>query len=164
MWLPKLQVSRHILVYVKVFWNIHLFIQHMLLYNIFILWGQIYSQTCRTENDKTCNFPFDYNGITYEACTNDGMPNPWCYTTDGKWGICENSCKVEPGIWISKYVSKLIDNIIHYIIEFVCWQHCTHKSSYLIQIVVRQKVLLRKERSQDMRLVSSKLWFKYDHI
>lgn len=42
-----------------------------------------------------CNFPFEYNGVTYTSCTSVGEPQPWCSVQTsggvhvaGKWGYC----------------------------------------------------------------------------
>ena len=55
---------------------------------------------------KECVFPFNFNGVTYNACTLDGNADdetePWCSTlTDsngdhvggqGNWGFCSSNC------------------------------------------------------------------------
>lgn len=42
-----------------------------------------------------CNFPFIYQGVTYNACTGVGEPRPWCSLktsngnhVTGNWGFC----------------------------------------------------------------------------
>jgi hypothetical protein len=58
---------------------------------------------CRTVGgnvvDKACVFPFRFNGVTYNGCTED-EDGRWCSTkTDergnhvtGNWGICSSNC------------------------------------------------------------------------
>eukprot|EP00096_Caligus_rogercresseyi_P013896 TRINITY_DN647_c0_g1_i14.p1 TRINITY_DN647_c0_g1~~TRINITY_DN647_c0_g1_i14.p1 ORF type:complete len:313 (+),score=3.49 TRINITY_DN647_c0_g1_i14:40-978(+) len=54
---------------------------------------------CATTSGRMCVFPFKYNGVTYNACTNEdfGTTN-WCATAvDGSlnyqsYGICGDSC------------------------------------------------------------------------
>jgi len=37
-----------------------------------------------------CQFPFEYQGLQYTACTSTNSDQPWCYTSgDGKWGNCK---------------------------------------------------------------------------
>lgn len=59
---------------------------------------RIRSADYRGNNDftKECNFPFIYNGVTYNDCTNVDESKPWCsIETDnsnnhitGEWGYC----------------------------------------------------------------------------
>ena len=56
-------------------------------------------------NGESCVFPFIFQGVTYNACTNAGDPDDtmWCSTkTDkcdkhvvGQWGYCSKTCLSE---------------------------------------------------------------------
>jgi len=46
--------------------------------------------SCQTTGGESCNFPFSYQGVTYNSCM-EYYGNNWC-TTDSGWGICSNSC------------------------------------------------------------------------
>jgi len=56
--------------------------------------------SCQTTKGEKCIFPFTYNGVAYERCTQADHSVPWCSTkTDfkgthvsGKWGECSSSC------------------------------------------------------------------------
>ncbi len=63
---------------------------------------------------ESCVFPFIFQGVTYNACTNAGEPDDtmWCSTkTDkcdlhitGQWGYCSKTCHSEPDdetVWIN---------------------------------------------------------------
>ena len=59
---------------------------------------------------KACVFPFNFNGVTYNACTLDGntagQTEPWCSTltdangdhigSQGNWGFCSSNCASPP--------------------------------------------------------------------
>ena len=69
--------------------------------------------TCTTisgpDLNKTCIFPFEYRGVTYNSCTTKGNDpdesetKAWCSTKvndfgihieeQGNWGICETKCQ-----------------------------------------------------------------------
>ena len=55
--------------------------------------------------NMSCIFPFKYNGITYQKCTNDGDKG-WCATSVDesgelvdftKYGFCEQGCNLKIG-------------------------------------------------------------------
>lgn len=50
---------------------------------------------CKTDTGYLCLFPFDYGGKTYNECTDDIMPDPWCATGPNvniEWGYCDSNC------------------------------------------------------------------------
>ncbi|TRY70752.1 hypothetical protein TCAL_07342 [Tigriopus californicus] len=55
--------------------------------------------SCRTTDDKVCQFPFVYQDETYNECTHVGHDNPWCpivvdeygHATE-HWGNCRDEC------------------------------------------------------------------------
>jgi len=50
---------------------------------------------CYTEDRQLCEFPFEYNGVTYNTCTVvDNYNMNWCQTAND-WGICMPSCPGE---------------------------------------------------------------------
>ena len=60
--------------------------------------------TCGGNADGAlCKFPFNYEGITYHACTTQDHSEEWCYTTNpGKWGNCNCGCDSDSGdVWFS---------------------------------------------------------------
>ena len=70
------------------------------------------SQTVPIKDYAECEFPFEFNGKTYDKCTWDvrwsNYPifvKPWCMTKNGTVGICNPACQnlglVSPsGTWI----------------------------------------------------------------
>ena len=46
---------------------------------------------CQTTRGETCNFPFSYQGVTYNSCM-EYYGYDWCRTDSG-WGICSNNCQ-----------------------------------------------------------------------
>ena len=56
---------------------------------------------CQTKNGKPCEFPFSYNGRSYDMCVDvDNGGVPWCYTNFQRntWGNCNiSSCPVPNG-------------------------------------------------------------------
>ena len=51
---------------------------------------EFYLKGCQTTDGEACNFPFSYDGTTYNDCM-EWNGNPWCTTASG-WGICSSSC------------------------------------------------------------------------
>ena len=56
----------------------------------------------RNHSEKPCHFPFTYNGIKYEGCTDIDHDRLWCSTEvdengdyNGKWGDCSKGCKFD---------------------------------------------------------------------
>ena len=59
--------------------------------------------SCKTVSGADCIFPFQYHGITYNACTRDHINDPtkpaWCATMvdesggSTEWGYCEDKCQ-----------------------------------------------------------------------
>merc|ERR1712032_197353 len=62
--------------------------------------------TCRgTAGGARCKLPFEYGGITRNACINEGYPEPWCPTHKSilgvrLWGICECTGNETAGCFI----------------------------------------------------------------
>jgi hypothetical protein len=56
-----------------------------------------YLNQVSTSSGKTCQFPFDYNGISYKTCTVQGPNNPTylpqCMTASGGWDFCNGKQK-----------------------------------------------------------------------
>ena len=83
-------------------------------------------QEVGTLTDKTCVFPFIFNGVTYTGCTaeDDENETPWCATivddlgqyisSAGYYGYCE-----EEGCPVDKHDSRKIicysNNITNYL-------------------------------------------------
>ena len=52
--------------------------------------------SCKTEDNVACVFPFEYDGNTYTECTDVDNKKKWCATAvdaqgryiDDKWGYC----------------------------------------------------------------------------
>jgi len=55
---------------------------------------------CKTTRGDICVFPFKYQGVLYDKCTQANHIRPWCSTStysnnqhiSGKWGDCSSSC------------------------------------------------------------------------
>ena len=53
------------------------------------------------DSNKTCIFPFNWNGTTHYSCNLDENKGYWCSTEvdetggfiEGKWGICSSKCQ-----------------------------------------------------------------------
>ncbi|CAB4061978.1 unnamed protein product [Lepeophtheirus salmonis] len=59
-------------------------------------------ETCKTVSGANCTFPFKYNNVEYDKCTNVGDTKSWCgislYNDTNEvdtWGYCNSAC--EPG-------------------------------------------------------------------
>jgi len=95
-------------------------------------------QQCKTTSESKspkknvpCQFPFIFNGKTYDACTDKGDPDGrlWCSTKvdrSGKhvsdnWGYCSNECflpPLEPGCRYEDI--KFTELISEEVVERVC--------------------------------------------
>ena len=66
-----------------------------------VTWGNCGNCTsdqdsCKTEDNVACVFPFEYDGNTYTECTDVDNKKKWCATAvdaqgryiDDKWGYC----------------------------------------------------------------------------
>ncbi|XP_040579869.1 matrix metalloproteinase-9 [Lepeophtheirus salmonis] len=60
--------------------------------------ADVYAQNCGT-NSGPCQFPFKYNGVTYEGCTLEDSQQPWCATSVDanrnylNYDYCSQDCK-----------------------------------------------------------------------
>ena len=66
-----------------------------------LFYKKVCRKSCRTISEVRCVFPFNYDGQTYQACTDtDNGGIPWCSTqvdgnnnhVDGEWGTCGDTC------------------------------------------------------------------------
>ena len=54
----------------------------------------------KTIDGDTCTFPFNFRGVTYNDCTNEQAPWPWCAveTFENKtvkdWGYCDGKGRI----------------------------------------------------------------------
>ena len=54
----------------------------------------------KTVDGDTCTFPFNFRGVTYNDCTNEQAPWPWCAveTFENKtvkdWGYCVSQGRI----------------------------------------------------------------------
>ena len=86
--------------------------------------------TCTTKTgpdpNKSCQFPFKYDGITYNQCTTDGNEEnetlAWCSTKvdnsgnhvagQGKYGFCEPKCQPRN---IGRFFTIYLDSLQGYL-------------------------------------------------
>ena len=70
--------------------------------------------TCLTETNEVCIFPFKFNNATYYQCTWDYSNSAWCSTkvdasgvhVGGSKGICESGCLVKPKSQVLKKLTS----------------------------------------------------------
>merc|ERR1712194_434898 len=48
--------------------------------NLSYLLEEAGKEACKTNSNKPCVFPFIYEGVTYDSCTNVDHDEPWCST------------------------------------------------------------------------------------
>ena len=92
--------------------------------------------TCKTISgpfsNNPCVFPFEYNGVKYNECTNveASRTMPWCSVrvdaqethVQGNWGYCDTGCPGVPtGItWLILIISLFADLLVTGGVYIVC--------------------------------------------
>ena len=94
-------------------------------YNYFIITGPS-NDVCHTVDNKPCQFPFRYNGVSYSTCTlkgADDVNSPWCSTLvdnngnhvsgGGHYGNCGSKCPLSgrSGSSINSLMSEIIFSV-----------------------------------------------------